>query len=96
MMNLTFGGVKFFLGAPRGAKEPDLNNRKVHIQNCGLNLNPKFQHSSPIKKCLKIGDFWGFRTPKLGRGPNLKNLKKKPHTQRWSEPTATISAPYLN
>ena len=73
--------VKFFLGVPRGAEWPDLKKkRKILIHNGGLNPHPKFQHSSSIKKCLKIRDSWeGVRSPKGGREPNFNNLKKDPY-----------------
>ena len=77
MKNFTSGGATFFLGVPRGTEWPDLKNRKILIQNGGLNPQPKFQHSSWIRKCLKIRDFWGgFRPPHWGWGVQFQKFEK--------------------
>ena len=68
MKNVTFVGAKFFLGAPRGARSTIEKNRIILIQNGGLHPQPKFEHSSTIRKCLKIGDFWGVLGPPTGSG----------------------------
>ena len=59
---------------------------KILIQNSGLNPHRKFQHSSSVRKCSKIGG----NKPTFG-GSDFKNSKKS-HTERLSKPTPKISA----
>ena len=87
------GGFK----AHRGEQgDPISKIQKSPIQNGGpirSNPLPTFQHSNSIRKCLKIGDFWGgFRPPHRGWGTQFKKIEKKPYTECWSKPTAKISA----
>ena len=78
MKNFTFRGrKKFFWGTQGGQSGPISKNRKILIQNDGLNPQPKFQNSSWIRKCLKIGDFWGgFRPPHRGWGVQFQKIEK--------------------
>ena len=86
-------GGKILSGGSHGGQSSQISkNRKILIQIGGLNPQPQFQLSSWIRKCLKIGVFWGgFRPPMEGWGADFKNLKK-PYTERWSKPTPKISA----
>ena len=69
------GGQNSFWGSQGGQNGPISENRKILMQNGGLNPQPKFQHSSWIRKCLKIGDFWGgFRPLKGGRGARFQKF----------------------
>ena len=74
MKNFTFGGL-------RGQGEWGEAINPLHL---------KFQHSSSVIKCLKIGGtdsaFGGLKPPLKGVGGlNFKN-SKKPHTEQWSQP----------
>ena len=86
---------KFFFGKFGAATAP-----KIWInptQNGGPIQQHKFQHSSSIRKCIKIkgieSTFGGLCPPLLPEGgPYFKN-SKKPHTEkRWSHLTPKISA----
>ena len=84
MKNLTFGGLG-------GQGEPDFKNSKKAItQNGGSNPHLKFQHSSSIIKCLKIGGtesaFGGLKPPLRSVGGLNFKISKKPHTEQWSQP----------
>ena len=52
---MSFRGPNSFGGPWWGQRDPISKNRKSLIQNGGLNPHRKFQHSSSIRKCLKIG-----------------------------------------
>ena len=57
-------GERFDFSGVSGA--PILKNRKTLLQNGGPNTHPKFQHSSSIGKCSKIGELirlLGFNPP---------------------------------
>ena len=87
---LVGGGCKILSVAPRGAGDPITKIRKGVIQNGCPNPHRKFQHSSSIRKSLKIGgtdSTFGLVVgpPRGGRGSDFKN-SKVPHTYRWSEP----------
>ena len=70
---LLLGGQNSFWGSQGGQSGPISKNLKILIQNGGFNPQPNFQHSSWIRKCLKIGDFWaGFRPPHRGWGVQFK------------------------
>ena len=75
------GGAKLFRGASRRARGLNFKNSKNPYMK-----QRKFEHSSSIIKCFKIGGthstFGGFKAPKGGWGPDFKDLKK-PHTE-WS------------
>ena len=74
---LLLGGQNSFWGSQGGQSGPISKNRKLLIQNDGFNPQPKFQHSSWIRKCLKIGDFWGgFRPPHRGWGVQFQKFEK--------------------
>ena len=49
------------LSPPRGSGWPNFKIRKSLIQNGGANLQPKFQHPSSIRKCLKNSGNWNVR-----------------------------------
>ena len=92
-MNFTFeGGAKLYLESHGGQSGSISKIRKILIQNGGLNPQPKFQHSSWIRKCLKIGVFWGdFRPLKGARGARFKMFEKdmyktvvRTHTENFS------------
>ena len=79
MKNFTFvGGGKILSGGPKGGRVARFQkNLKILIQNGGFNPQPKFQHSSWIRKCLKIGVFWeGFRPLKGWRGARFQKFEK--------------------
>ena len=80
MNNLTFGWEKLFQWAPRGQGNPLSKIQKSLIQNGCLKPHWKFQHSSSIRKCSKIGGteptFGGsFRSSKGGE-VQFHKLKK--------------------
>ena len=52
----------------------------------------KFHQNRPINEEF---DCWGLRAPGDSGGPDFKK-SKKPHTERWSQPTPKISALKLN
>ena len=59
--NWLLGGPNSFGGPLGQQKDPISKNRKSLIQNGGPNTHPKFQHSSSIRKCSKIGGTAGIR-----------------------------------
>ena len=66
MKNLTDGGLR----SPQGVQgNPISKIPKSLIQNGSPNPHPKFQHSSSIRKCLKIGGkirlLGGFKGPRF-------------------------------
>ena len=64
---LLLGGQNSFWGSQGEQSGSISKNRKVLIQNSGLKPQRKCQHSSWIRKCLGIRDFWGaFRPPHRG------------------------------
>ena len=74
---LLLGGQNFFWGSQGGQSGLISKNLKILIQNGGLNPQPKFQHSSWIRKCLEIRDFWGgFRPPHRGWVVQFQNFEK--------------------
>ena len=88
-----FKGPRGFQGAPIS------KNQKSLIQNGGPNTHPKFQHSSSIRKCLKMGGtdltFRGVksRPSSRGRGTGFQKFKKasyrtvvQTHTENFSTP----------
>ena len=85
MKNLNFEELRVKIrGEGRGT--PISKFGKAPIENGGSIAHRKFQHSSSIIKCLKIGG------TNLSFGEsNFKN-SKKPHTEPWSKPTPKISA----
>ena len=79
MKNLTFGGLM----RPRG-RQGDLISkiRKKPYSLCvgGPNPHQTIQHSSSIKKCLKIrgtdSTFGGFKAPQGGQGYSISKIRK--------------------
>ena len=73
-----FWGGKILSGGPKGGRVARFKkNQKTLIQNGVINLQTKFQHSSWIRKCLKIGDFWGAFRPLLrGWGVQFQKFEK--------------------
>ena len=77
--NSAFGGG---LRAPGGFRGPRFQKfKKPRIQNDGPNTHPKFQHSSSITKCLKIGGKirllgGGLRAPGGFTGPRFQKIEK--------------------
>ena len=71
MKNLTFGGRgKIHSASLQGCKKAQFKKIEEDIQNGGTNPQRKFQYSSSIMKCLKIGGtdstFGGFKAPQEG------------------------------
>ena len=67
--------------APRGGQVyPILKNWASPIQKGGPNPNPKFQHSSSIRKCLQIGGnyltFGESKDPRGGQGGPISKIRK--------------------
>ena len=74
------GGQHSFWKSQGGQSGPISKNLKILIQNGGFNSQPKFQHSSWIRKCSKIGDFWvGSRPPHKGWTVQFKKNEKAPY-----------------
>ena len=92
------GGGEIIWGALRGHWNSIEKIRKKNlIKKGGRNPHREFQHSSSIRKCLKIGGTDSTSgvvlvPPRGGGGSDFKNSKNS-HTYRWSEPTLKISAP---
>ena len=73
--NSAFGGG---LRAPGGFRGPRFQKfKKPRIQNDGPNTHPKFQHSSLITKCLKIGFWGGFKSPRGFQGTPGKFVSRR-------------------
>ena len=90
-----FWGGKILSGGPMGSRVARFKkNRKILIQNGGLNPQPKFQHSR-IRKCLQIGDFWeGFRPPKGGWTTQFQESEKKTYrmvVETYSQDFSTLA-----